>query len=313
MLPRRLARYKTPLWQAAMYRLSGTSALRHLDRLGWNPVDHPDRRSGKMGEMSEIDGMGTERATCVLAPNPSAMTLDGTNTWIIGEPGADEVVVIDPGPKDGKHLSRVADIVTGQGRRVGLVLLTHGHPDHSAGAKKFAELAGPAVPVRAMDPRHRLGDEGLVEGDVVTTGGLELRVMETPGHSNDSLTFWIPADGAVLTGDTVLGYGTTVVEGKLGDYLSSLDRLRKFSEEAGAATILPGHGPKLDDPIAALDHYINHRRERLAQVEAAVKAGARTAREVVEVVYADVDKSLWPAAEWSVQSQLDYLNERGAL
>ncbi|MFP3968200.1 MBL fold metallo-hydrolase [Actinomadura fulvescens] len=263
--------------------------------------------------MSEIDGMGTERATCVLAPNPSAMTLDGTNTWIIGEPGADEVVVVDPGPKDGKHLSRVADIVAAQGRRVGLVLLTHGHPDHSAGARKFAALAGPAVRVRAMDPRHRLGDEGLVEGDVVTTGGLELRVMETPGHSNDSLTFWIPADGAVLTGDTVLGYGTTVVEGKLGDYLSSLDRLRTFSEEAGAVTILPGHGPKLDDPIAALDHYINHRRERLAQVESAVKAGARTAREVVEVVYADVDKSLWPAAEWSVQSQLDYLTDRGAL
>ncbi|MBO2455540.1 MBL fold metallo-hydrolase [Actinomadura barringtoniae] len=300
-----------------MWRLSGTSALRHLDRLGWNPVDHPDRRSGKMGEMSEIDGMGTDRATCVLAPNPSAMTLDGTNTWIICEPGAEEVVVVDPGPKDGKHLSRVVETVAAQGRRVGLVLLTHGHPDHSAGAKKFAELAAasagvPAgsVAVRAMDPRHRLGDEGLIEGDVVTTGGLELRILETPGHSNDSLTFWLPADGAVLTGDTVLGYGTTVVEGKLGDYLSSLDRLRKFAEEQGAATILPGHGPKLDDPIAALDHYIGHRRQRLAQVEAAVENGATTAREVVEVVYADVDQSLWPAAEWSVQAQLDYLNER---
>ncbi|MEU5877279.1 MBL fold metallo-hydrolase [Spirillospora sp. NPDC047279] len=311
-----MSRRTTPLWQAAMWRLSGTSLLRHLDRLGWNPVDHPDRRSGKMGGMSEIDGMGTERATCVLAPNPSAMTLDGTNTWIIGEPGAEEVVVVDPGPKDGKHLRRVAGVVAEQGRRVGLVLLTHGHPDHSAGAAKFAELAAGQgrrpVAVRAMDPKHRLGDEGLVEGDVVTTGGLELRIMETPGHSDDSLTFWLPADGAVLTGDTVLGYGTTVVEGRLGDYLSSLDRLRTFSEEAGAAVILPGHGPRLDDPIAALDHYITHRRERLAQVEAAVEAGARTAREVVEIVYADVDKSLWPAAEWSVQAQLDYLKDRRA-
>ncbi len=102
-----------------------------------------------------------------------------------------------------------------------------------------------------------------------------------------------------------------MLEGGLGDYLSSLDRLRTFSTDVEAATILPGHGPKLDDPIAVLDHYIDHRRERLAQVEAAVAAGARTAREVVERVYADVDKSLWPAAEWSVQSQLDYLNERG--
>ncbi|MEU9018166.1 MBL fold metallo-hydrolase [Actinomadura sp. NPDC048394] len=305
---------RVPWSRAVMWRLAGTSVLRHLETLGWNPVRHPDRASGRMGDMSEIDGMGTERATCVLAPNPSAMTLDGTNTWIIGEPGAEEVVVVDPGPKDGKHLRRVADLIAGQGRRVGLVLLTHGHPDHSAGAAKFAELAGGGkgggVKVRALDPAHRLGDEGLGEGDVVTTGGLELRIMETPGHSDDSLTFWLPADRAVLTGDTVLGYGTTVLEGKLGDYLSSLDRLRAFSADQDAAVILPGHGPKLDDPLAALDHYIDHRRERLAQVEAAVAAGARTAREVVEVVYADVDKSLWPAAEWSVQSQLDYLDER---
>lgn len=260
--------------------------------------------------MSEIDGMGTERATCVLAPNPSAMTLDGTNTWIIGEPDAEEVVIVDPGPEDGRHLRRVAGAVASSGRRVGLVLLTHGHPDHAAGAATFAGLAGPGVTVRALDPRHRLGGEGLSEGDVVTAGGLELRVMETPGHTGDSLTFWLPKDRAVLTGDTVLGYGTTVLEGKLGDYLASLDRLRAFSAEVEAATILPGHGPKLDDPIAALDHYIDHRRERLAQVEAAVAAGARTAREVVERVYADVDRSLWPAAEWSVQSQLEYLDGR---
>ncbi|MFD0684083.1 MBL fold metallo-hydrolase [Actinomadura fibrosa] len=260
--------------------------------------------------MSEIDGMGTERAFCVLAPNPSAMTLDGTNTWIIAEPGADEAVVVDPGPKDGKHLKRVVDTVASQGRRVGLVLLTHGHPDHAAGAVKFAEMAGRGTKVRALDPRHRLGDEGLAEGDVVTTGGLELQIMETPGHTDDSLTFWLPADGAVLTGDTVLGYGTTVLEGALGDYLSSLDRLRAFSAEVEAATILPGHGPKLDDPLAALDHYIDHRRERLAQVEAAIAAGARTPREVVERVYADVDRSLWPAAEWSVRSQMEYLESR---
>nr|WP_026402957.1 MBL fold metallo-hydrolase [Actinomadura rifamycini] len=262
-----------------------------------------------MGDMTEIDGMGTERAFCVLAPNPSSMTLDGTNTWLVRDPDSAEVVVIDPGPKDDVHLRRVVRTVESWGARVGLVVLTHGHPDHSAGAERFAELAG-GVNVRALDPRHRLGDEGIVEGDVITTGGVELHVLETPGHSHDSLTFWLPADGAVLTGDTVLGYGTTVVEGRLGDYLGSLDRLRTFCADREAATILPGHGPKLDDPLAALDHYIDHRRERLAQVEAAVAAGARTARDVVEVVYADVDRTLWPAAEWSVQAQLDYLDER---
>jgi glyoxylase-like metal-dependent hydrolase (beta-lactamase superfamily II) len=262
-----------------------------------------------MGDMSDIDGMGTERALCVLAPNPSPMTLDGTNTWIVAEPGSEQAVVIDPGPKDGVHLKRVLQTVESQGRRVASVLLTHGHPDHAAGARRFSELAG-GPPVRALDPRHRLGSEGLSEGDVVRLDGLEIQVMETPGHSDDSLCFWIAADSAILTGDTVLGHGTTVVEGSLGDYLSSLDRLRDFAGDAGARTILPGHGSKLDDPLGALDHYISHRRERLAQVEAAVANGARTAREVVEIVYADVDRSLWPAAEWSVQAQLDYLRER---
>jgi glyoxylase-like metal-dependent hydrolase (beta-lactamase superfamily II) len=262
--------------------------------------------------MSTIDGMGTDRARCVLAPNPSPLTLDGTNTWVLAEPGADRALVIDPGPADEGHLRRVADTVDRAGRRVALVLLTHGHADHAEGARRFAELSG-ASAVRALDPAHRLGEEGLAEGAAVTLDDLELRVLETPGHSDDSLCFWISADRAILTGDTVLGYGTTVVEGKLGDYLDSLDRLRDFAGSAEAATILPGHGPKLDDPIGALDHYIGHRRERLAQVEAAVRAGARTAREVVERVYTDVDQALWPAAEWSVQAQLDYLKDRGAI
>ena len=259
----------------------------------------------------EIDGMGTERARCVLAPNPSRLTLDGTNTWVLAEPDAARAIVIDPGPEHEGHLRRIADTVAAAGRRVGLVLLTHGHPDHAEGARRFAELAGGPV-VRALDPAHRLGDEGLGEDDVVAMDGLELKVMETPGHSDDSLCFWVPADRAILTGDTVLGYGTTVLEGSLRDYMESLDRLRDFAAAADAATILPGHGPKLDDPTGALDYYIGHRRERLAQVEDALRAGARTAREVVERVYTDVDEALWPAAEWSVQAQLDYLRQRDA-
>jgi glyoxylase-like metal-dependent hydrolase (beta-lactamase superfamily II) len=252
-----------------------------------------------------IDGMGTDRARCLLAPNPSPMTLDGTNTWVVREPGAERSIVIDPGPEHDEHLRRVVD----QAGPVALVLLTHGHPDHAEGARRFAELAG-SVPIRALDPAHRLGEEGLGEGDVVELDGLEVRVMETPGHSPDSLCFWLPADRAVLTGDTVLGYGTTMVD-RLGDYLTSLDRLRAMAE--GADVILPGHGPKLDDPVGALDHYIAHRRDRLRQVEDAVAAGDRSAKEVVARVYADVDRALWPAAEWSVQAQLDYLAERGAI
>ena len=159
------------------------------------------------------------------------------------------------------------------------------------------------------DPRWlKLGKPSWWIHYVVEVDGLELRVLATPGHTPDSLTFWLPADQAVLTGDTVLGYGTTVVH-RLGDYLGSLERLRAMADTT--RVILPGHGPKLDDPAGALDGYLAHRRERLEQVEAALAAGARTSREVVEHVYADVDRSLWPAAEWSVQAQLDYLAERG--
>ncbi|WP_165986379.1 MBL fold metallo-hydrolase [Streptomyces sp. YIM 98790] len=259
-----------------------------------------------------IDGPATERAVCVLAPNPSPMTLDGTNTWIAAEPDARLAVVIDPGPEDEGHLRRVAGAVERTGRRVGLTLLTHGHPDHAAGAARFAELTGSAV--RALDPALRLGEEGLAAGDVLQVGGLELRVVPTPGHTADSLSFHLPADRAVLTGDTVLGRGTTMVshpEGNLGDYLDSLRRLRSLTVDDGVTTVLPGHGPVLQDAQGAVDYYLVHRAKRLAQVETAVENGLRTPAEVVAHVYADVDRALWPAAEQSVRAQLDYLREHG--
>ncbi|MGC5411791.1 MBL fold metallo-hydrolase, partial [Streptomyces sp. DT225] len=168
--------------------------------------------------------------------------------------------------------------------------------------------------VRALDPELRLGDEGLGTGDVITTGGLEMYVVPTPGHTADSLSFHLPADQAVLTGDTILGRGTTLVahpDGRLGDYLDSLRRLRSLTVDDGVHTVLPGHGPVLDDAQGAVEFYLAHRAHRLAQVETAVESGYRTSSEVVAHVYADVDRSLWPAAELSVRAQLDYLAEHG--
>lgn len=239
----------------------------------------------------------TATAGVVLAPNPGPMTLEGTNTWVLRAEDSESCVVVDPGPQLEGHLVEVA-----RHGPVAVVLLTHGHPDHSEGARRFAELTG--APVRALDPAHRLGDEGLVDGDVVAAAGLELRVLGTPGHSSDSLSFVV--DDAVLTGDTVLGRGTTVVahpDGVLGDYLASLRRLR----ELGDRTVLPGHGPELAHAGLAAEAYLAHREQRLDQVRAAVAAGADSAERVVEVVYADVDRVLWPAATLSVRAQLAYL------
>ena len=255
--------------------------------------------------------MSTARASCVLAPNPSPMTLEGTNTWVLAEPGGRRAVVIDPGPDHDEHLAAIAAEAEVRDVEVGVVLLTHGHPDHADGARRFGEMVH--APVRALDPAHRLGAEGLGGGDVVAVDGLEIRVVATPGHSADSLSFHLPADNAVLTGDTVLGRGTTVVahpDGKLGAYLGSLHRLRALCDEAAVTTVLPGHGPVIADAPGVLDYYLAHRAERLAQVEQAVRAGITEPQAVVEHVYADVDPILWPAAELSVRAQLDYLADR---
>ncbi len=261
-----------------------------------------------------IDGSGTDRARCVLAPNPSLMTLDGTNTWLVAEPGAAAAIVVDPGPDDEGHLNRVRAAAEEAGQRIKKIVLTHGHLDHSAGARRLAELTG--APVLAVDPAHRLGAaETLGPGDAVRAGGCELVVIETPGHTADSVCLLLEADSALLTGDTVLGRGTTVIagDGNLGDYLTSLDRLRTLAGGGSLRALLPGHGPLLADPVATLDYYIEHRAERLAEIEAALDAGCRTIPDIVARVYVDVDRALWPFAELSVRAQLGYLAERGAL
>jgi glyoxylase-like metal-dependent hydrolase (beta-lactamase superfamily II) len=242
----------------------------------------------------------------VLAPNPGLMTLDGTNTWVLREPGARRSVVVDPGPLDEVHLDAVGEAAG----EVAVVLLTHGHVDHSEAARTFAERM--RCPVRALDPGHRLGDEGLGDGDVVEVDGLELRVVGTPGHTSDSLSFVLTAEHAVLTGDTVLGRGTTVVahpDGKLGAYLDSLSRLHALAEAEQVTNVWPGHGPVIQDASTALEFYLAHRRERLEQVREALRTlGAEASpREVVEQVYVDVDPVLWGAAELSVRAQLEYL------
>lgn len=246
----------------------------------------------------------TARASTVRADNPGLMTLDGTNTWILREPGASRSIVVDPGPPDVTHIDSVLDAAGD----VGLVLFTHRHFDHTESMQVVAERTG--APARATDPAFCLDAAPLVDGETVDVDGLRLDVVATPGHTSDSTCFRLLDEPSLITGDTILGRGTTIIahpDGVLGPYLDSLALLRELAEEGLVERILPGHGPVIDRATAVLDFYIEHRQERLDQVREALAAGATDARSVVERVYTDVDESLWPAAELSVQAQLDYL------
>jgi glyoxylase-like metal-dependent hydrolase (beta-lactamase superfamily II) len=237
----------------------------------------------------------------VRADNPSPMTLEGTNTYVLRVPGAPGAVVVDPGPLDERHLAAVAALGAVQ-----LILLTHGHPDHAEGAHRLQEMTG--APMAAVEPRLVVGTDMLRGGESFDAGGLTVRVVATPGHTSDSVSFVVEGDEpALLTGDTILGRGTTVVahpDGQLATYLDSLARLR----DLGPMLLLPGHGPVRSDAAALATDYLVHRGRRLDEVRAAVAAGATSAREVVRLVYVDVDPSLWPAAELSVRAQLQYLS-----
>jgi glyoxylase-like metal-dependent hydrolase (beta-lactamase superfamily II) len=242
----------------------------------------------------------TETASVLLCNNPGPMTLDGTNTWVLRGPGSDELVIVDPGPDDDEHIAKVAEL-----GRIALVLISHKHEDHTGGIDKIVQRTGAVV--RSVGSGFLRGLGGpLADGEVIDAAGMRITVMATPGHTADSLSFVL--DDAVLTADTVLGRGTTVIDaedGTLRDYLESLRRLQGL----GGRTVLPGHGPDLADLAAVTAMYLAHREERLEQVRAAVRElGAdASARQVVEHVYTDVDEKLWDAAEWSVQAQLDYL------
>nr|WP_267275477.1 MBL fold metallo-hydrolase [Arthrobacter sp. CDRTa11] len=247
----------------------------------------------------------------ILAPNPGPMSLEGTNSYVLRPADGGAAVVVDPGPLDEDHLRALA----GAGH-VELILVTHRHADHTAGSARLSELTG--APVRAADPGHcHGGGTPLSDGEPIHAAGLEIRVLATPGHTSDSVCFHLPDDGpqgTVLTGDTILGRGTTMLDypdGRLGDYLASLDRL----EMIGAATVLPAHGPVLPSLETITRAYRDHRQERLAQIRAALDRLGRDAAigAVTDAVYSDVEPSVRRAAEMSVAAQLDYLRGESGL
>jgi glyoxylase-like metal-dependent hydrolase (beta-lactamase superfamily II) len=270
--------------------------------------------------------MSRPRPRTLLAPNASPMTLDGTTTHIVGRRLA---AVIDPGSDDERHIDAILAELKDAERTV--IIVTHYHPDHSAGAAELATRTGGALlggrsgrqPKRAGDETgggttepggqaaRAAGGGLLADGVSIRTDEGDLVVLRTPGHSPDHIALHWSEGNAIFCGDLMMGGLDTAVvaapEGDLQDYMDSLERLRDLHP----AVIYPAHGPVFTDPAAAIDRYLAHRRQRLEQVRAALEAGAEGVSSITDVVYgADLDPGLREFAEAAVEAYLEHLQRR---
>jgi glyoxylase-like metal-dependent hydrolase (beta-lactamase superfamily II) len=260
---------------------------------------------GALPRTAELEPLVTR----VLAPNPSPMTLDGTNTYVVGEPGSGQAFLVDPGPDDAAHLSAVEAALADRDARCVAVLVTHHHGDHAEAARPWgARFGAPVAAASAVvaGPGGRL----LEPGERLTLAGTTVDVVPTPGHTSDHLAFRLES-GAVLVGDHVLGRGTSVVTHPEGDVVAYLESLRRV-HDLGPSALYCGHGPELtEDPGAVLDFYLAHRAYREHQVLDVLARGAATVDEVVADVYAEVPRQLWPAAAQSTRATLAKLETEG--
>lgn len=259
----------------------------------------------------------------VIADNPGPFTFMGTGTYVVGrgEAGAG-VAVIDPGPLEEAHLTALAAAVAGQ--TVSHVLVTHTHRDHAPLARPFADMVG--APILAARPPTRTvhasamldeDDDETFAPDIVLTGGERLRgddwtleALATPGHASNHLAFVLAEENALFSGDHVMGWSTTVVappDGDMAAYMASLDAVIA----RGFSTIWPTHGAPITEPGPFLEAYRTHRLGREAQVLARLAAGDRRIADMVPILYAAVDRRLWPAASLSVWAHLIALEQAG--
>jgi glyoxylase-like metal-dependent hydrolase (beta-lactamase superfamily II) len=224
------------------------------------------------------------------------MTLAGTNTYLYG---SDPCVVIDPGPDDAGHLDAVS-LAAGERGGIGLVLLTHSHGDHAAGAERLA--AGAAGGSAAAPPI------------VLPEGGEEhggLRAVATPGHTADHVCF-LTEDGVCFSGDLVLGEGSTFVPPDGGSLAAYMESLRLLQAEP-IELICPGHGPWVTDPAAKLAEYVEHREMRERRLLAALDRGERSKSALLAEAWSDVPKALRPAAALVMEAHLQKLEAEGRL
>jgi glyoxylase-like metal-dependent hydrolase (beta-lactamase superfamily II) len=246
--------------------------------------------------------------TLVRAPNPSAMTLSGTNSYIVSHDG--DAVVIDPGPDIPRHLAAILESARGLGVTLRAIALTHGHPDHAPGAASLAAAAN--VPIYAHPQSEVARDGDLPLDDIFQAGNVALRVIDAPGHTFDHVVLYEPYERALFTGDVILGEGTVVIAppgGAMRPYQNTLARLaREFGD---ARVIYGGHGERVDDAQAKIAEYIEHRRMRERELLEALSAAPQTIPELVLRIYGASRPILWPAMARQMLAYLLALEEEG--
>ncbi|MBC5800412.1 MAG: MBL fold metallo-hydrolase [Candidatus Eremiobacteraeota bacterium] len=245
--------------------------------------------------------MVSDRIVRITADNPSPMTLEGTNSYLVfGRGGA---LVIDPGPADERHLAALVACAQSRGVPLRGIAVTHGHPDHAPGAAPLHARTG--APVYAHANARFPHDVSLADGDALPSTDVGLVALDAPGHADDHLVFWSADDGVLFTGDVVVGRGTVVIAPPRGDMRAYLATLRRLHDDfGGARAIFGGHGEPVGQPREKLEEYIAHRLERERQLLAALALREQTIPQLVASVYCDVSRTLWPAAARQVLAYL---------
>jgi glyoxylase-like metal-dependent hydrolase (beta-lactamase superfamily II) len=253
--------------------------------------------------------MVIERTTRILAPNPSPLTLEGTNTYLI-DAGKGEGIVVDPGPNITVHLDAIEAEARNRQLRITAILVTHGHPDHAPAAEPLKKRTGARI---FGHPDLNIPfDEACVDAERIPIGEIAIMPIDAPGHSNDHLVFWLASERALFTGDVILGRGTVVIAPPFGDmrqYQDTLQRLRDEFDEA--KVIYGGHGDAVHDPVAKIDEYIAHRITRERQIVDALSHGAATIPELTKSIYATANPAVWPAAARQIMAYLVALEREG--